>query len=463
MIHPKSIDAYNLLHEGTIALAHAEQAGFRVDTEYLEQKKVHLTRKINFYESRFRESTLFKHWEHHSKGKINIHSNAQLAHFLYKVKKLTPASQTESGQGATDEDALKQLGIPEIETLLHARKLRKVRDTFLEGFEREQVDGYVHPVFNLHLVRTFRSSSDSPNFQNIPKRDEEAMQICRQALYPRPGHQLLEIDYSGLEVAIAACYHMDPNMLKYIETDPGILHSEVAKEIYQLDKFDKTIAWHDYLRQSAKNGFVFPQFYGDYYLNCAKNIACGWGKLPQGKWSKGQGIALEAADITYGDLLLSKGFNSLDKFADHIKRIEKDFWGRRFPDYAKWKEIWYSLYKKYGYVDSKTSFRCSGVMGKNDVINYPIQGSAFHCLLWSFIQIDKLRIKEQWDSRLIGQIHDSIIMDVHPEELDYIKQIVTYVTTKALPKAWKWIVVPLRVGMEVCPVDASWAEKQKVR
>jgi DNA polymerase I-like protein with 3'-5' exonuclease and polymerase domains len=98
MIHPKSIEAYNLLHEGTIALAHAEQAGFRVDMEYLEQKKVHLTRKINHYETKFRESALFRHWEHHSKGKINIHSNAQIANFLYNVKKLTPAYLTESGQ-----------------------------------------------------------------------------------------------------------------------------------------------------------------------------------------------------------------------------------------------------------------------------------------------------------------------------------------------------------------------------
>ena len=461
MLNPKSSDAYRLLHDGVLALTNAEQAGIRVDTEYIEQKQRHLTRKINFLEDKFRSTAFYRHWEHSTKGTINIHSNAQLASFLYNKKKLKPAYLTTSGQGATDEEALKQLNIPEIEILLQARKLKKVRDTYLEGFAREQVDGYIHPVFNLHLVRTFRSSSDSPNFQNIPKRDEEAMQICRQALYPRPGHQLLEVDFGSLEVRIAACYHKDENMLKYI-TDPSTdMHSDMTKQIFMLDTFDKSNPSHSFLRAAVKNGFVFPEFYGDYYGNCANSMACGWGKLPQGKWSRGQGVNLDTENFTLSDHLIAKGINSLEKFSDHIKSIESDFWRRRFPEYAAWKETWWRLYRKYGYIDLLTGFRCSGLMGKNDCINYPVQGAAFHCLLWSFIELDRLRREEEWDTRLIGQIHDAIIFDVHPDELDYIMKIVRYVTCKALPKAWKWIIVPLEIDAEVCGVDESWSEKRK--
>ena len=358
-----------------------------------------------------------------------------------------------------DDESLRQMNIPELENLLKIRKLKRVRDTYLSAFAREQVNGYLHPFFNLHLVTTYRSSSDHPNFQNIPKRDEESMQICRKALYPRPGHQLLEIDYSGLEVRIAACYHKDSTMLKYITDPKSDMHTDMAKQIFMVDDFDKNIPSHYVLRQAVKNGFVFPEFYGDYYKNCAVNMACGWGKLPQGKWSYGQGI-----EMPYGTLanhFIDKGIKSLDDFTNHVKKIEGDFWGRRFREYAKWKDRWYEKYKKCGYIDLLTGFRCSGIMGKNDCINYPVQGAAFHCLLWSFIELDKIIIKKGLDSRLVGQIHDSILLDVHPDELEYITEHAYNTTCFELPDVWKWIIVPLDIDAEVCPVDRPWSEKEK--
>ena len=102
-------------------------------------------------------------------------------------------------------------------------------------------------------------------------------------------------------------------------------------------------------------------------------------------------------------------------------------------------------------------------MSKNDCINYPVQGSAFHCLLWSFIQLDKIIRFEKWDTRLIGQIHDAIILDVHPDELDMVIKRVRKVTCHDLPNEWKWINVPLEVDFEICPVDGSWAEKKKMK
>jgi DNA polymerase I-like protein with 3'-5' exonuclease and polymerase domains len=95
-------------------------------------------------------------------------------------------------------------------------------------------------------------------------------------------------------------------------------------------------------------------------------------------------------------------------------------------------------------------------MKKNEVVNYPIQGSAFHCLLWSFIRLDEIMRKENWDTRLIGQIHDSIIMDVNPDELDYVKQVTTRVATEELPAAWKWINVPLSIDIDEYGVDQPW-------
>ncbi len=133
----------------------------------------------------------------------------------------------------------------------------------------------------------------------------------------------------------------------------------------------------------------------------------------------------------------------------------------RFPDYAAWKERWWNVYKKYGYIDLYTGFRCSGIMTKEQVTNLPIQGAAFHCLLWSFIEVDKYIQKEKWDTKLIGQIHDSMVFDANPKEVDHVLEVVHKITSIDLPKAWKWIIVPMEVEVEKCPVNGAWSQKQK--
>lgn len=458
-IQPTSLDAYKLMHDGVLALAHAERQGIRCDVKYIENRKILLTKKINRLEGQLRDSKFYRHWKHSSKSKINIYSDTQLRTFLYSIKKLKPTKTTTSGKGSTDEEALLALNIPELNVLIQIRKLQKIRDTYLGGFLREQVNGIIHTSFNLHLVKTFRSSSDRPNIQNIPIRDEESMQITRQALFPRPGHQLLEIDYSGLEVRIAACYHKDPTMIKYLE-DGFDMHADMAKQIFMINEFDKNIPEHSYLRAAAKNGFVFPEFYGDYYRNCAEGMACNWGKLPYGRWESNQGV--NTSEGSLGAHMISKGVKSLDDFTDHIQEIEKDFWGNRFREYARWKKRWWRDYQKTGFIKMKTGFTCSGVMGMNDCINHPIQGAAFHCLLWAFIELDKIMCKEKWQSRLIGQIHDDIIFDIHPPELKMVLRMAQKITCEELPRAWDWINVPLTIDAEVCDVDVSWADKKKI-
>jgi len=457
-IHPNSLEAYYLLHNGTLALARAENNGIRVDVQYLENKIFHLTRKIDRLDRKFKESKFYKDWEKSQEKEPNPNSSIQLSTFLYDEKKIKPPKTTATGRGSTDKDTLADLNIPELNYVLDMRKLKKIRDTYLEGFLKEQVDGWIHPFFNLHLVTTYRSSSDRPNFQNIPKRDKEAMKITRGALYPRKGHQLLEVDYGALEVRIAACYHKDPVMLKYIETGHD-MHADMMEQIFFL-KYDRSKPDHNRLRSAAKNGFVFPEFYGDYYKNCATYLAKDWGKLPLGKWKSGQGVPV--GDDFLSDHLMANGISNIFAFEKHLKVIEQDFWGRRFKRYARWQERWWRQYQKEGYVDLYTGFRCQGLLSRNDATNYPIQGAAFHCLLWSFIELDKLIQRKGWKSRIIGQIHDAIIFDAHPDELDELVKETVRITCDELPKTWDWINVPLSVDFEICDVDASWAEKKEL-
>jgi DNA polymerase I-like protein with 3'-5' exonuclease and polymerase domains len=249
-------------------------------------------------------------------------------------------------------------------------------------------------------------------------------------------------------------------MLKYINDPKSDMHRDMAKQIFKITEGE--MIPHDFkvLRQAAKNGFVFPEFYGDYYGNCAVNMACKWLQLPQGKWKAEDGIVYGAWPI--GAHLVGKGIKSLKQFEEHLKEIETDFWEKRFEEYAEWKKRWWAVYLKYGYIDLLTGFRCYGQMSRNDCTNYPIQGSAFHCNLWALIQLDKTLKGKDFDSRIIGQIHDSIIIDVNPLELADIREIAQQITCQDLPKAWSWIIVPLEVEMEASPVNASWAEKTKI-
>lgn len=468
---PNRLDAYNLLHNGILAFSRAERAGMRVDTEYCQRKSSHLTRKVERLQRKLEQSDLVKHWKHVYGKSYNPNSNPQLANILYSKRKIEPPKWTPSNKGSTDEETLKEIAqtqLPELQYILDLRKLRKTRDTYIEAFLREQVKGYIHPFMNLHTARTFRSSSDSPNLQNIPKRDKWQMQVCRRALLPRPGHQLLEVDFSKLEVSIAACYHKDPTMLEYLmNPNASDMHGDLAYQCFMLENFDqqienagkmKAIDELKKLRDAAKNGFVFPQFYGDYHGNNAVALACEWGGLPKGKWKKGQGLPMPDGK-KLSDHLIRKGIKSLDDYVNHIEGIENDFWTRRFPVYQQWKEDWVKEYQKKGYFDTLTGFRCKGIMGRNDVINYPIQGSAFHCLLWSFIELDKVMREEGWKTRIVNQIHDAVVLDVHPDELQHVAETVKRITCIELPKAWPWIVVPLDVEAQITEIDGPWSEK----
>lgn len=458
MIEPDLLQGYQLLHNGVLAFAKAERQGMRIDVNYCEDMKQKLTDEIERMEDKFKSTKFYRHWKHSRGGEEpNINSNYQLANFLYKVKKIKPVKLTASGAGSTDEDTLSQLGIKEIDYLLRIRKLRKLRDTYLDAFIREQVDGFIHPFFHLHIARTYRSSSDKPNFQNIPKRDKEAQQLIRKAVYPRKGHLLMSVDYSSLEVRIAACYHKDPTMLNYINDPTTDMHGDMAEQIFKLEKLDKRNPDHKLLRNAVKNGFVFPQFYGDYYKNNARSILVEWCKLPNSKrWKKGEGVEFEGGHIS--DHLISVGLPSYFMFEQHLKRIEKDFWSNRFPVYARWKEKQWRFYLRNGYVPLYTGFKCIGVMERNDVINYPIQGSAFHCLLWSFIQVTKLLEEGNFDTRVVGQIHDEMILDVHPDEVVYVKGMLHQVMTERIREHWDWLIVPLEIEIKTGEVDAPWSE-----
>jgi uracil-DNA glycosylase family 4 len=437
-------------HLGAKALMDAEHNGIRIDTEYCHKQDKHLKRKMAYLEQRILEYPEVQYWKRTYGRKFKLKSDTQLAHVLFDHMQLESKKKTSGGGKSVDKEALAYFAdsVPFVKDLLQIRKLKKLRD-YLKAILRETVDGYLHPSFNLHTVDTYRSSSSNINFQNIPKRDKEGQKIVRRAIIPRDGHFILEIDYSGVEVKIACCYHKDPTMKRYIEDKTTDMHRDMSEECFLLPREEVSKD----IRDITKNKYVFPEFYGDYFEAVAKNM---WDSIDLYDLKTESKVPLK-------EHLKKKGIKNLKQFTDHIQNVEEDFWNKRFKVYQEWKDEQLERYQKDGYVDLYTGFRCGGYMRKNQVINYPVQGAAFHCLLWSFIKISMIARKEKWRSKIIGQIHDSIVIDCHPSEFRYICKLARKIMCQDIREEWDWIIVPLEVGIDRSPVNKSWYEKKEIK
>lgn len=458
---PYAPEAYKLLHDGVRALSRVEDAGIRVDVEYLDKVSLQTKQKVTELLEKMEKTEVLKTWRKSYRGDTSLNSLDQLGDVLFNKMGFTPPAKTEGGRGyKLDEKTLVNIDHPFIPLFLRVRKLQKAYGTYLQGIRRTVVDGFCHPVFNLHLVQTYRSSCEDPNFQNIPVRDVEIMNLVRSAFFPRKGRQLVELDYGGIEVKVAACYHHDPTMITYLEDKSKDMHRDMAMECYLLKQADVS----KHIRYCGKNMFVFPQFYGDWYLDCARSL---WNAIPKMKLCRADGVSLleHLAENGIRELgrLDPKGEPRKGTFEYHIKAVEKNFWNVRFPVYDQWRRDWYEDYKRKGWFQMLTGFVCQGYMKRNEVVNYPVQGSAFHCLLWSLIQLVNKELKRHnMETLIVGQIHDSIVADVVPEERDDFLALAKEVMINRLMKHWSWICVPMEIEAEVAPVDAPWALKEKV-
>lgn len=372
------------------------------------------------------------------------------------------------GCDKVDEEVLSKLSSPLAKKVLELRKWQKMQGTYLAQFKREEVGGVVRPFFNLHLVATFRSSSDSPNFQNIPKRDKEAQKIVRSLIVPSPGNRIIEYDYKAVEVAVGACYHRDPKMISYIEDPKNDMHRDAACDLFFRKPADFKLPELSGLlkgeRQGAKGGLVFPAFYGSTYDQMAPAM---WEDMhPETKLHvQKQGIqTLYPAD--WGDMnrrdrdaYIRRTQQKADTWIAHVSNVERILWDERFKVYKEWKGKIWEQYKRDGFVELYTGFRCYGPLKRTAATNYPIQGSAFHVLLWTMMNVaPRIRRATGNRSRIIGQIHDALVCDVNPADEQLLDNLVQDWGTQRVRKHWPWLIVPLTIEKERSEVDGSWAK-----
>lgn len=438
---------YMLLHNGTLALSDVENSGICVDTDYYEKQKNHIKRRIKLIDNQLLKSDAARLYQNELGKEINFNSPSQLSTLLFDLMGIKPLKETKTGQ-STDEKVLKQLTdkAPFLTKILQKKKLKKVGDK-IEDFLRETVEGRMHPHFDLHIPRTYRSSSSNPNFQNIHKRDKEAQKIARMGIKPSPGNLLLSLDFKGVEIGTSCFYHKDPKMIESVSDPIKDMHRDLAMQLFLLDKEQMTFD----IRHSGKNEFVFPEFYGDWFGSCAVEL---WKSAKMKKTADG---------VLLIDHLERKGIKNYNRFEKHVEEAEYDFWHNKFKVFTKWKDCIWKEYQKNGYITLLSGFKCSDLIDRKQVINSPIQGTAFHILLWSLIELNRIRKLQEWRSRIIGQIHDDVILDVCPVELDRITREFNQIIHHKIREHWPWINVPLEVEAKVSVVDGNWYEMKGIK
>lgn len=448
-----------LMLEGIQTLSKIEANGIGIDVEMLDETKQSLKRRVSELSREIRNDPLWSIWRKRYGQKSNLRSRDQLKWLVYEHLQFPVRMWTEKGEPSTNAEALSLVDDPFVKSITDMMRYDKALGTFLHGIETETVEGRLHPVFNLHIARTFRSSSDSPNFQNFPVRDKEISKIIRQHFVPDSDDKMIvECDFKGIEVSMSHCYHRDPQFRRDI-TEPGRdMHRDMAAEVYCVrpEKVSKD------MRYGAKNKFVFPQFYGDYYVSCAKAL-----------WEWMVKANLETTDgKSVIDILRRKGITELGAcdhdedpvegtFEKHVQKVEKRFWNERYQVYGKWRKDWHQKYLDRGYFDCLSGFRISGNFARNAVVNYPVQSSAFHCLLWTLNELQKSIEKLELETKLVGQIHDSVIAEVPVSELRKFLTIVERITSVGLSKRYKWLTVPMVIEFEASPPGKSWYEKKE--
>ena len=465
---PTTADAFKLLMEGSRVLTRMEHHGIAIDEKYLAETSAKVSRRIKKLTEKLKRDEIWFAWRKRYADKALLTSDAQLTEILFTVLKHPYPKgdewRTATGRYRADEEMIGRINLPFTKSWKKLKKLNRLQGTYLSGIKREVVNGRVHPGFNLHTVETYRSSASDPNIQNQYNRDPEMKDLLRRCFVSSPGCCLVEVDFSTIEVRVSCALHKDPTLVKYMKDPTTDMHRDTAAELYMLP-VDYLIEHRDWAKKNvrdwAKNRFVFPQFYGSVFFQCAPNL---WKPVADSTLPDGTSLL---------EHLKSKGIRKLGKkdsnwnsgrivtpsntFMEHVRNVERSFWEERFPVYTAWKRKTYDAYLERGYVDTLTGFRLSGLYRRNEILNGDIQGSSFHCLLWSLIQIQKELTRRKLKAELVAEVHDSLLADVPVGEVDEFLDLCHEVMTERLPRTWKWLNVPMETESEVCV--KNWAEK----
>jgi hypothetical protein len=227
------------------------------------------------------------------------------------------------------------------------------------------------------------------------------------------------------------------------------MHRDEAQNIFILKREQVSKG----LRQGSKNQFIFPEVYGSYWKNCARDL---WHQnMDEGALADGTPILTHLKEKLFRGMPRNQWENV---FAGHIKKVEDNFW-KKYHATREWQNASVENYLKRGYIEMFFGHRRSGYLTRNMIFNTPVQGDAFQCLLWAFKELDQLWIRKRLETLLIGQIHDELVYDLYEPEREEVITDIENMMTKKIRERFDWIIVPLVVEHALTPIDGDWYGK----
>ena len=392
-------------------LSEMETEGIKIDTSYLEK----LDKEFEEDLEKLKKEIFKKSGE-----EFNLNSPKQLGEILFdKLKLVSKPKKTKTGQYSTSEEVLSSLANDHkiIEDILEWRSLDKLQNTYVKSLPNEvsSLTNRVHSSFNQTVTTTGRLSSNNPNLQNIPIRTANGQKI-RRAFIPRGSdYILMAADYSQIELRVIASMSNEENMIDAFVNNQDI-HTMTASKIYNVDPENVT-------REQRGN---------------AKTVNFG---------------------IIYG--VSAFGLSQQTDLNRSESKVMIDNYFLNYPGLKKYMSDQIDFARNNGYVETIMGRRryLQNINSQNNMlrsssernaINAPIQGSAADIIKIAMININSELKKQSLKSKMLLQVHDELVFDVHKSEKDQIKDIVKTTMESAVK-----LKVPLKIDLKF---GKNWLE-----
>ncbi len=379
-------------------LADMKKQGIKIDIEYLKSLS-----KTSHKELSKLEKNIFKH----SGCEFNINSPKQLANILYDTLGLKPKNQkrTATGQRSTKESELVKLKDEHeiISLILRYRELQKLVSTYIDTIPALVAkDGRLHTTFLQAGTTTGRMASKEPNIQNIPIRTPEGRAI-RRSFVADKGYKLVAIDYSQVELRIAAILSEDKKMMEIFKKGEDV-HNGVASRVFGVTSEEVTPD----MRRRAKV-INFGILYGMGVNALRANLG-------------GETKRAEAQEF------LNAYFNTFTRLAEYLEEIKE------FARENGYTETLMGRRRHFPGIISSVPF--IRAQAERMAINAPIQGTAADVIRIAMVRVEAFIKKEKLDKKvkMLLQIHDELVFEIDSRAVDEVVPLLVDIMENALSK-----------------------------
>ena len=369
-------------------LSRMEQEGVKIDSAQLRKFASDLSVELNAIQENVRNMA--------EEPSLNILSPIQIGSLIFEKLNLDPKVKPKKGARysyPTDEDTLSALADkhPIINQILEYRGIRKLLSTYIEPLPGyiSHATGKIHTTFNQALTATGRLSSSKPNLQNIPIRTERGKEIRKAFVPSNPGGIIVSADYSQIELRIMAHLSCDAHLINAFRNGQDV-HASTAAKIFGIEVSEVTADQ----RRIAKTA-NFGIMYGISAFGLSQRL----------------GISRADAKKIIDDYF--------EKFPAISSFIEDTLASARENGYVE------TLFGRRRYLPDINSRNATvRSLAERTAINAPIQGTSADIIKLAMINVDRRLRQEGLKSRMVLQIHDELLFDALPEELETLKKIV---------------------------------------